>query len=573
MPLLLRVTGQGWTAEIFGKMPELPPFLKELPQSSLPTEQVSSVEVYSAATGELATTAPGTPVPPLFFESTTYDVYFEADDATTSINLPPGSTQHRARPHSSHHTINFRNHVGFAEVSISSPSGHSSIRLEVFPRKLDYRDDYTQMREEVSAILRNLAMAANARTYGLAKPTHNHRPTLVEWFALTQHFFDDFIKLATSIAKRPHSALAKTTNIRATDRARCVSKKTLARSMRHNSGASQSSHTLPLPRRIAEDVSARTYDTPENRYYKALLKATHSKLRKLATTDRSGDEDADWLGERTFFDSIRPTVESMQRRLEAILRSPHLSTVTESVTVRPDSMVLHVHPQYSRFDRLSRLLNGGLSFADDIVPIGVKDTAVLYEYWCFLTIVTLLQRRFELVQQDLVRFRHLKTTVTLAKGHSATVRFIHRSSKKEMRITYNRLFPHLPTIDQKPDNVIQFSSDTRLYIFDAKYRLQFDREYISRYGGPGPKTDDINTMHRYRDAIVIPPSPHAGTHSRGIVAGAVVLFPLPEETTYQTHRFFKSIDAVEIGGLPFLPRTTQLVEDKLDKLLATDYPD
>jgi hypothetical protein len=36
---------------------------------------------------------------------------------------------------------------------------------------------------------------------------------------------------------------------------------------------------------------------------------------------------------------------------------------------------------------------------------------------------------------------------------------------------YNRLFNKLPTIAQQPDNVIQFASDERFYIFDAKYRI------------------------------------------------------------------------------------------------------
>ena len=130
----------------------------------------------------------------------------------------------------------------------------------------------------------------------------------------------------------------------------------------------------------------------------------------------------------------------------------------------------------------------------------------------------------------------------------------------------------LPTIAQKPDNVIQFASDDRFYIFDAKYRIQFDSDYVKHYGGPGPTTEDVNTMHRYRDAIAIPHPMKPTEYKKGVVFGAVVLFPYPNETLYRDHKFYKSINQVEIGGLPFLPGSTTLVGDKLAALLDSEYP-
>ena len=43
------------------------------------------------------------------------------------------------------------------------------------------------------------------------------------------------------------------------------------------------------------------------------------------------------------------------------------------------------------------------------------------------------------------------------------------------------------------------------YIFDAKYRIDFAERshYKKKYGTPGPMEEDINTMHRYRDALVV----------------------------------------------------------------------
>ena len=50
------------------------------------------------------------------------------------------------------------------------------------------------------------------------------------------------------------------------------------------------------------------------------------------------------------------------------------------------------------------------------------------------------------------------------------------------------------------------------------------------------------------------------------------LFPYADLEKYKEHRFYKSIDKVNIGGLPFLPSATAMVADMLDELIA-DSPD
>lgn len=357
-----------------------------------------------------------------------------------------------------------------------------------------------------------------------------------------------------------------------TERARRVSRQTISRALRRqNSGATIPSLGVALPRKIHESVSSPTFDTPENRYFKALIKATYRNIRTLSSVDESGDEDADRYSEKKFFDSIRPTLKGMERQLESVLRSPFLGQVAEATLARPESMVFHKHPLYSRFDKLCRLLNGGLSFAGNIVPIGMKETSLLYEYWCFLKIVGLLRERFDLEEQTVVQVNRLRTTVALSKGKSSAMRFTHKPTGKPLYLVYNRLFNRLPTIAQKPDNVIQFAADDKFYIFDAKYRIQFDSEYVKLYGGPGPTTDDINSMHRYRDAIAIPHPMKPMEYKQGVVTGAVVLFPYPNEMSYRNHKFFKSISQVEIGALPFLPGSTSLLREKLECLLEVDY--
>ena len=574
MPLLLQATGVGWKIEIIGKLPALPPFIASTPQTAIVVVGAVSIRTWDVKIGKMMARASGELIEPLFFEAVAYDIHLEKEDGSSSLKLPPGAEARRVRPDSEHHHINFGNNVGFVDVGVTAASGVSKLRLEVFSRKADYRTDYIEMRDDVSSMLRNLAMAANAKTFGMAAPSKDHYPTLVEWFALLESHFAEFIKLASGIAKNPHSGLERNAVAVNTERARRVSRQAISRALRReNGGAAIPSLGIALPRKIHESVSSPTFDTSENRYYKALIKSTYRNIRALSKVSESGDEDVDWQSEHKFFKSIRPTLKSMELQLESVLRSPFLGQVADDTLVRPESMVFHKHPLYSRFDKLCRLLNGGLSFAGASVPIGMKETSLLYEYWCFLKMVALLRDRFDLTHQSVVKVNRMRTTVALSKGKSSAMRFVHKPTGKPLFLIYNRLFNRLPTIAQKPDNVIQFASETKFYIFDAKYRIQFDREYVAQYGGPGPTTDDVNSMHRYRDAIALPHPMRPQEYLQGVVSGAVVLFPYPHEDLYRTHKFFKSIGQVEIGGLPFLPHSTSLVAEKIMALLAAEYPE
>ena len=81
--------------------------------------------------------------------------------------------------------------------------------------------------------------------------------------------------------------------------------------------------------------------------------------------------------------------------------------------------------------------------------------------------------------------------------------------------------------------------------------------------------DNINTMHRYRDAIVYENRPTSRFMFEKTMFGAYVLFPYDDPNgEYVNHRFYKSIDTVNIGGIPFLPGTTELLESLLSELIA-----
>ncbi|MED4301669.1 hypothetical protein P9204_14925 [Geobacillus stearothermophilus] len=49
--------------------------------------------------------------------------------------------------------------------------------------------------------------------------------------------------------------------------------------------------------------------------------------------------------------------------------------------------------------------------------------------------------------------------------------------------------------------------------------------------------------------------------------GAYVLFPWQDEDSYPEHKFYKSINEVNIDGLPLLPNARSLVEQLIERLI------
>ena len=217
---------------------------------------------------------------------------------------------------------------------------------------------------------------------------------------------------------------------------------------------------------------------------------------------------------------------------------------------------------------ISELLLSGLELEGHLLQMGTKDVETLYEYWSFLAVVSIIQRYARLESTSLITVKMRGATLKLAKGRTSRVRF-RRNDGSLISVSYNPLMDPIYTTPQQPDAVIEIEFQGIRIILDAKYRLQFDPGYLRTYGGPGPTEDDINKMHRYRDAVLF----RLGAETRK-AGEAVALFPLPASQPYAgRHRFHKSIDLVGIGGIPCYPNAVDALDVYLQSRLGLQRPD
>ncbi|RQD76878.1 MAG: DUF2357 domain-containing protein, partial [Halanaerobium sp. MSAO_Bac5] len=260
------------------------------------------------------------------------------------------------------------------------------------------------------------------------------------------------------------------------------------------------------------------------------------------------------------------------RKLKLTIKRSFLDQVGELQKIDSISLVLQMAPGYKEIYRYYLMLLKGLSMNGEIFRLSIKELWQLYEYWTFLKLNSLLQNKYKMLKNDIIKLDYSGINVTLSKGAQAEVEYINPITEEIFTLSYNTQTGDGITTNQKPDNILSLSKKDSQYhykfIFDAKYRLN-KAEAGTRYGDrydciPGPEEDDINTMHRYRDAVAAELSENK--YQRTMV-GAYVLFPYHNQEKFKQHQFYKSIDKINIGAFPFLPGSTELLADFLENII------
>ncbi|MEW4368241.1 DUF2357 domain-containing protein [Paenibacillus kandeliae] len=599
--------------------------------------QVHYVYVFSPLEGRLVEWNAHTPVWPCFYEQQNYEfVYEKADGIKQRVHfyhanryLREAVSEKGSRLLSG--LLNFRNEVGFSELELRAGGERLlSLELEVFPSKIDYRDDYAMLLQDVNRQVYNLSFDFLKRTYQSVSLRHSERQSLTEFFSIISHLFEQMERAMERIGRQPHhrmekelemrkAALAKRPGRRNSDylakhpqylenvnAGRIVKDDRAAQDGRRVEGGRdlqdhrgiRSSHPITpargtiqigseayRPTRLLDTVKHLSYDTAENRLLRWMLERIMGKLVQLRDQYVQLSKPGNFRS-RSYDEHFAMQVNQMIRRMEQMLGAEWLQTLTpmRSMSI---SLVMQMAPGYREMYRYYLTLLKGLSIQSDVLRLSMKEISELYEYWCFLKLNELMANKYQLVQQDVIRLNHAGLFVTLDTGKQSRMQYRHPRTGETFVLYYNRSSQQRwsPTLAQRPDNVLSLRKwDAGLekeynFIFDAKYKLDVAEqgsEYHRRYGLPGPQEDDINTMHRYRDAIVHLAEEQSAEEHRlryeRSMYGAYVLFPYGNEQQYTQHHFYKSVRKINVGALPFLPNATSLVEQFLDELIA-DSPE
>lgn len=509
-------------------------------------------------------------LPPVFFEQTDYEIIVKGINHTVSVWNDNYSVRDKITPviegDNSLVTgiINFENSVGYSNLDIYvENSKHLSIRIEVFPTKISYKEDYQLMIKDISEIVSEAALDFMGKTYQLFSISDTHSSVLSVYFQILNRIFEDFINAINRIIMVPHHKLISEHMIVEQHKAKRTDRKSEKWLLHHqeymsyNKGILESEKVLSVKKTI-------TYDTEENRFVKYVLV---SVIRQIELFKKCYQR-VTYITEQSIFDKA----DSMIKRIRRTLNSSFFSEVSSYSALTSMSLVFGMAPGYRELYKYYIILQHGLSVNGDIFNMSPKDTAQLYEYWCFIKLFCLLKKEYNLQTPDIIRVDNNGITISLYKGKKSEARFLNKSTGEVITLIYNPGENKTQTVNQRPDNVLELEKNgtdiTYKYVFDAKYRIENapEKNFYPDVN-PGPKVDDINTMHRYRDSIVYE-NKNSKFMFEKTMFGAYILFPYNEEEKYKEHRFYKSISTVNIGGLPFLPGSTTLVQKLLLELIG-----
>jgi hypothetical protein len=537
---------------------------------------VESVQVFDVDEGRLV---PATEHAPIFFENGVYQLVVSSKKEKTLRFHHEHPAMRKAvslvgrEPHQLlMGNLQFTNEVGLSTFEIHDEEKKLlEVTLEIFPSKLDYKEDYRNLLQEVNEEVYNLAFHFVKKTYLGASAIVSKTPSMAEFYRLFDAHFASFLKAIQRIEQQPHHELrtvhekVRGDQLKRLDsRGRQYLRKRPQLFQKVGRGITMNQQTM-MPVHGLNAKKDLSFDTFENRFVKWMMVRLIDKLAELLwKVEESGNpfkvEADSWLVEKILY---------MKHSLEGKTKMPFWRGIGE-LDRSVMSLVMQMKTGYKEAYQIFLIVSRGLTLQGQLYKMSVKDVALLYEYWTFLKLGQILGRKYETVKQDIVKVNLEGLFVNLDQSKSARRVFRHPQTEEEITLHFQKNERSMPTVYQKPDTMLTITKKgkdfTYNFVFDAKYRIDFaseDSYYQRKYDSPGPLEEDINTMHRYRDALVVQQNePYERT-----AFGAYVLFPWFDEDSYENHSFYKSIDKVNIGGLPFLPNTTRLVEQFLDHLI------
>jgi Uncharacterized conserved protein len=503
---------------------------------------------------------------PCFFEDSNYEILIEAkseknikvyhisDDINKNIkklgNCLIGS-------------FSFKGEIGHSNFKILVEGKEDiNLTIEIFPSKMDYMDDYYEIMNEINEEIASLTFNFLGSTYHRAKLKDVEYQTNTEFFNILKTIYKDLFKALNRIAKSPKHELCTYERTQDINKVTRISNNTSTYMSKHpetllksDKGISINGQTY-MPRKVIEIKKENTTDIFENRFVKYIIRSIVKRLTIIENNLKEKEANQD-----EYLKIIANFKKNLNTHLNTYYKN--IKDIYEKASM---SLVFQMTSGYKEVFYYYTILKKGLDICDDVYSITPKKIWNLYEIWCYIKLHNILKEiGYDVVNYGIVSFKDNGLSLSLLQNKEAVMTYRNKQGET-IELWYNKSYKNLPTTSQRPDTVLCLktkSTDEKIYIFDAKYRV-----FISN-GVVGPHEEDINVMHRYRDSIVS--ELNDKYHFRYNTFGAYVMFPYSNEKEFKNHKFYKSIEKVNIGAFPMLPGSYGLIKDHILKIISESY--
>jgi hypothetical protein len=505
-----------------------------------------------------------TQVKPCFYENGTYQIILENKDGGNYEVIHMGSNLSDKFQKISNcyiGIVDFSSDIGLSNFIITKDGKNIlSINIEVFPSKIDYQKDYKDIMNEVNDEIYSLAFGLMGKTYLETKLIDTRYQTNAEFINILRCIFDSLEKAIKRVIESPKHNVETIQSIRRVEKSRIPSRNTIDYLRKHPSGLVEDPNGFIkgkdknyVATMVVDKRKNTTTDIYENRFVKYMIISIIKRLKAVVKNILSNTDDKIDL-----IRFLKKKISILEKHLKHGFSN--VSALTGKKTM---SLVFQMAPGYREVYKKYIMLSKGLALGDGIYQMTPKKLYSLYEMWCYMKIHRILSDLgYEVEEYGILKYKDNGLYLTLSQESEA--KMVYSNKKNRLELWYNKTYSS-PTINQRPDTVLNIRNlnnedDNRIYIFDAKYRI-----YVDDKGVIGPVEDDINVMHRYRDAIVSKLSNQV--QFKYDTFGAYVMFPYGDEETFKKHNFYKSIEEVNIGAFPMLPGSTELITKQLKKII------
>ena len=460
--------------------------------------------------------------------------------------------------------IDFSSDIGLSNFIISKNGKNIvSFDIEVFPSKIDYRKDYKEIMREVNEEIYSLAFGLIGNTYFKTKLIDTNNQTSAEFINILKIIFNDLEKAINRVIANPKHNVETVEVLRKAEKAKSPSRNTISYIRSHpnaivkrKNGFIRGKDSNYIATMVVDKRKVTTVDIYENRFVKYMITKIIRRLKVIENNFNSTREIS--KGKSEYINFLRNKRNVLEKHIKYNFNN--ISDITGKKTM---SLVFQMAPGYKEIYKKYIMLSKGLALGDGIYQMTPKKLYTLYEIWCYMKIHSILSDLgYKVLEYGILKYKDNGLYLNLNQDSEA--KMIYSSDKNRVELWYQKYYSS-PTTNQNPDTVLCIKNlknedDNRIYIFDAKYRINVDKN-----GVIGPVEDDINVMHRYRDAIVSKLSNNI--QFKYDTFGAYVMFPYGDEEKFKNHNFYKSIEEVNIGAFPMLPGSTSLIKSHLENII------
>lgn len=460
--------------------------------------------------------------------------------------------------------IKWTNFIGQSEYTflylIDGKQKQFSLRFEVFPLKMNYKEDFRNIINEINNYCSLLSFDYITNTHISIKLDINQKKDIsydLLWINIFTEISNAFLSACEYVVKHPKSHLVK---IEKVDR---LSKTHKIPNTFHRELIDQDCYIL-------SDHKVRSIDTPENRFVKKIILEISNKFLLIQNLVKltSKENDQSCL--------LKENINNIQERLLKLKKSSFYKNIGNTNLIC-NNLILQKAVGYSLIYKYWISLQKSCSLAEDIFSIQLKSIDKLYEIWCFIKIKEIIENILDRdslpVSNTSKEFIH-----TLKTGRQSILKYIQNNV--EISLLYNPIIQrsrtsidslYSLTLPQKPDIILQIvkkengKNYTFRYIFDAKYRIEENNNIDY------PPDEAINQMHRYRDALIMIDEQTNDMYR--IINGCFVLFPSKDSKyTILEQNYYKSIFKVDIGAFPLIPSNNDgimLLQEKIKTIIES----